>query len=332
LIFGYKKHELIGQLMDRLIPDRFQNAHVGSHENYAKNPYFQPMLYRELCGRKKDGTEVPLEIALSHVKTDDGDLYLSFTTDITERKRVEAELKKTREEFIAILTHDLKNPLSAIMGFADLLEKSLTGEIKGDNLAYLSMIHQAGDTMFNLISNIVSASKIDSGKMVFNFSDFSLSDLIENLKKMFFPLFQQKKIVFSSLCPGEIRVNGDCEKLRQVFENLLINALRYTPSGGTIGINARTEGDRVTVEVYDTGKGIPLPEQGALFQKFKQVRGERKGTGLGLYIVKNIIEEHGSVVKLESEPGKGTRFFFTLPGSTESLLQREERQSAVPGT
>jgi PAS domain S-box-containing protein len=317
IIFGYKKQELIGQLVDTLIPARFQETHVTYHESYSRNPNFRPMLYRELWGLKKDSTEVPLEIALSHVETTEGKLYMSFAIDITEKKRMEAELSRTRQEFIAMLTHDLKNPLSSIMGFSDLLERSVTGALPGDNLAYIGMIRHSGDIMLNLINNIVSSAKIDSGKMIFNFENFDLAGLFEDLKKIFSPLFQQRKITFTSQCPEETVVNGDRVKLRQVFDNLLMNAFRFTPQDGSIGLVATPENDRVNIEVFDTGKGIAPEEQGMLFRKFAQVKGEKKGTGLGLYIVKYILNEHGATVTLQSEPGKGTHFFFSLPGPRE---------------
>jgi PAS domain S-box-containing protein len=312
-IFGYNREDLIGKSVDILVPDHYREKHIAQHDKYAENPSVRPMgMGIELNGQRKDGSIIPLEIALSAVETGEGSFYICFVSDISTRKAAQEDLRLAREEFIAILTHDLKAPLASILGFADLLERSIDSEKQKAEHSYLSMIHYSGDIMLNLINNIVGASRIESGRLSFSFAIFPLEDLLEELRRVFYPLAAKQNITLDFSCPAGVRVNGDREKLRQVFHNLISNALRYTPRYKTISIRARSEGGRVHIAVADTGRGIPEAEQKKLFQKFVQVKGERKGTGLGLFIVRVVIEGHGSDVRLESEPGKGTTFFFSL--------------------
>ncbi|GEM_PF-1970514 len=241
------------------------------------------------------------------------EFYIATGIDITEKKHAEDALNKARQDFVSILIHDLKAPLASVMGFMDLMERSLSREKMTREKEYSSLIRHSCNVMLNLIQNIVESSRIDSNKFTFNFDSFPLAELISEFQKSYSPLTDRERITLDFRCPPDIIVKADRAKMRQVFHNLLSNALRFTPRGGTIGVIVDKEGDRVAVKVADTGKGIPLSEQEHLFQKFTQARGERHGTGLGLYIVKNILEGHGSEVSMKSAPGEGTEFFFSLP-------------------
>jgi signal transduction histidine kinase len=227
--------------------------------------------------------------------------------------KAEESLQYTREEFIAVLTHDLKSPLASIMSYARLITDPRQGEISANKLEFAQVISKSGEIMLQLINNMVNVSKIEAGLMNYNFEIFPLEGLFTELKQTFDPLAMEGSISLEFNCPGEMPVRGDRNKLRQVFYNLLSNALRYTPSGGQIAVSALMEDHHVSVEVCDSGTGIPEVEQDKIFNKFAQVQGERCGTGLGLYIVKSFLQGHDSDVLLVSTKGKGTKFFFTLP-------------------
>jgi len=313
-LFRYGRDELVGKPVETLIPSRFRENHREHLARFAAEPSLRLMgRGQELSVLASDGQEIPAEIALSYVDTKDGRLYLCFLTDISERKAAEEELMKTRQEFISILTHDLKAPLASVMGFMDLMERSLGKNKMAKEQEYSALIRHSCNVMLNLIQNIVESSRIDSQKFTFNFDTFNLSELISELRKSYSPLTDREHITLDFRCPEDMMVKADKAKMRQAFHNLLSNAIRFTPRHGTIGIIAEKESGRAAVKVYDKGKGIDLAEQKHLFTKFTQVRGERRGTGLGLYIVKNILEGHGSDVILKSAPGEGTSFFFSLP-------------------
>lgn len=172
-IFGYSAGELIGNKIDILI-----NEHIREkHSNYCGN-FFAKQVSRsmgigmDLKGVKKDGSTVPLEIGLSFIKDKESVYVVASLIDITLRKKVEEELQKTRDEFVAMLTHDLKSPLTAIMGFSEILADKDSGELPADKIPYLNMMRQAGDMMLNIINNLVGATRIDAGKMVYNFENF----------------------------------------------------------------------------------------------------------------------------------------------------------------
>lgn len=314
-IFGYSKGELKGMDINLLVPERFRENHQKHHKEFVENPAFRTMeIGLELTGMNKNGDDIPVEIALGYFNEGERTVFLAFVNDISKRKKAQKELQTAREEFVAILAHDLKSPLASILGFTDLLRMILSKEADNKKkLDYIDMIRQSGEMMLNQINNMVGAVKMESGKIFYNFENFSLSDLLKEIKISFSPLSIKASISLDFICSDGLRITADKEKIRQVFQNLVANALRYTPNGGKIGITVSKENMRAKVEVYDTGKGITPEDQKKLFLKFSQAKGEKKGTGLGLFIVKNYLEGHGSEILLESEPGKGTTIRFSLP-------------------
>lgn len=230
-----------------------------------------------------------------------------------ERHNLQKQIDQMKEEFVTTITHDLKSPVTSIIGFAELLANPAYGEISPRKMHFLRIIKHAAELLLGLINNILSASKIEAGKMTYNFTTFKLDELLHELIEVFEPQLIQKGINCQSLCKEDLCVYADRFWTRQVFYNLLSNAIKFTPQGGSITILATPKEDRVAVEVRDTGQGIPDSEKGKLFQKYSQVQGDRRGTGLGLYIVKHILAGHNSQVTMESEMGKGSSFYFDLP-------------------
>lgn len=242
-----------------------------------------------------------------------------------ERSNLQKQIDQIKEEFVATITHDLKSPVASIIGFADLLTNPTYGEISSRKMHFARIIKHASELLLGLINNILSASKIEAGKMTYTFTYFNLSELMHEIIEVFEPQFLQKGIECQSICPEDICVHADRFWLRQVFYNLLSNAIKFTPQGGKITLQAVPGNDKVDIEVKDTGQGIPESERGKLFQKYSQVQGDRRGTGLGLYIVKHILVGHNSQVSMESEVGKGSTFYFSLP------MEKCSEKIEVPG-
>lgn len=240
-------------------------------------------------------------------------MFTTFVQYIFRRLEIaEKALQKSREEFVTMLTHDLKTPLTAMLNNAQLIADRRCGEIPEEKMRFAKEISESGAIMLHMINNMMNASRISSGQMEYSFESFSLEELLNELRRTFESQVRTSGISLELTCSPGVSVNGDRSKLRQVFYNLLSNAFRYTPKGGRIYVNALEDGKCVNIVVGDTGRGIPASEQGKIFRKFGQVTGERQGTGLGLYIVQSFLKGHGSEISLKSAEGQGTQFSFSL--------------------
>ncbi|MHC9538796.1 MAG: ATP-binding protein [Vulcanimicrobiota bacterium] len=270
----------------------------------------QIAFFDEVWLKKKDGTRTPVEVSCATV-VDAHESIIGMVEVFRDRTR-HLELLHMKEEFTAAITHDLKSPIAAMMGFTELLIDSRFGDISEKKVEYVKLIQKSNTMLLNLVGNIVDSARIEVGQMNFDFEHLLLDDIIKELRDTFFPLSQKGQLTIDFTCPENTWIYADRTKLLQVFHNLISNSLRYTPKGGTISINAQEEGDRIKIAVRDTGRGIPAEEHGKLFQKFVQIKGGQRGTGLGLYIVKNILKGHESEITFQSEPGKGTSFFFSI--------------------
>ncbi|MDQ7825255.1 MAG: ATP-binding protein [Candidatus Eremiobacteraeota bacterium] len=264
----------------------------------------------EVWLRRKDGKRVPVEVNCTTVRDEGGNLL--GMVEIFRDRTKQWDLARLREEFLAAMTHDLKSPMSAIIGFTDLLADPRLGEIPEAKMEFVRMIQHSSTMVLAMISNILDSARIEAGQMLYAFDTFLLNEVLDELGKVFMPLTSKGGIAFDFQCPPSTWVYADYGKILQVFHNLISNALRYTSEGGRISIDVTDRGDNVGVAVADTGKGIAREFHDRIFQKYGQAKGERRGSGLGLFIVKNILEGHGSVITLESDTGMGTRFLFSL--------------------
>ncbi len=253
--------------------------------------------------------------------------------DITQEKEVD----RLKTEFITVVSHELRTPLTSILGFIEMINKKFVENILPHldlNDSKLSkavskinknfnIIFSEGERITSLINDVLDISKLESGKAIWNFTEISLNEVITDAYKAVSSLFEQKGLPFyMEIQPGLPEINADKERLIQVVINLLSNALKFTEKG-YVKCKAQLNGDDILVSVEDTGIGIPEEEKDRIFEKFKQVgdliRGKPKGTGLGLPISKQIVEAHGGEIWVESQLGKGSIFYFTIP-----LKRKEE--------
>jgi signal transduction histidine kinase/PAS domain-containing protein len=229
-----------------------------------------------------------------------------------QRLQSEKALEKAREEYLSILTHDMKNPLTSILSSLRLIADPRFGEISEQKKGFLAMTRTSCEILLTMINNIINVSRLDAGEMQCSLSPVRLKELLEEVRKIFYPLALLASVSLRLDCPDDSWVTIDREKIREVFNNLIGNAIRYTPKGGEIAIVARDKDKDIEISVSDDGQGISKDYHEKIFQKFAQVSGERHGTGLGLYIVRNFLRLHGSDITLKSSPGRGTTFTFTL--------------------
>ncbi len=277
---------------------------------------------------RKDGTVIPVEMSIRLLEYEAKPVMFSICRDITERKRVEHVLIEAREkaedasrsksEFLANMSHELRTPLNAIIGFSDMLLFSTTGPLSGKQKKYVCNVSKSGKHLLSLINDILDLSKVEAGKAVLDHSDFSISSLLQEIRSTLSPLAMQKDISFSLISPDPgLVLHADRKKISQVLYNLLGNAIKFTPAGGTVILDLEIQDHILLFKVQDTGIGISKEDQNKLFDHFVQLdsAANRKyeGTGLGLALSRRFVEMHGGSIQVESETGKGSTFTFTIP-------------------
>jgi signal transduction histidine kinase len=219
------------------------------------------------------------------------------------------KIHKMKEEFLSLITHDLKTPLTSIIGNIQILLLNHQSEKDKNSLKTIDL---ASRNLLFLVNNLLNVMRIDSGNMPLAAENFLFKRLVEEVFSMMQPLAQKKKIVLKFSGENSIMVHGDFEKVRQVLINLISNAIKFSPEEESVEINAKEEEKGVVIQVIDQGSGISETDKQRLFQKFSQRKGEKGGTGLGLYIAKKMIDMHGSEIHVDSKPGQGAAFWFVL--------------------
>lgn len=232
------------------------------------------------------------------------------------------ELDRVKSDLLANVSHELRTPLTAIKGYTDYLLDGKLGPVTEKQERGLVVVQRNLDRLSKSINALLDFSRMELGRITLNVQPFNLAQVVEALHTTLRSELEKKRILFASQVPADLPpVVADRDKLSQVFENLAINALKFTPEGGRITVSAQARGgpDRPVAEitVLDTGIGIPEGQLGKIFNRFHQVDGSTTrrfgGVGLGLAIVKSILDAHGAAIEVESEIGRGTAFRFTLP-------------------
>lgn len=338
-IFGYSREELLGQSMDILLPDDLRPGHAAHRAHFWAHPVTRPMgMGLVLHGRRKNGSTFPVEISLSPVKSEEGFRVTAIIRDVTDRRQTEDRLRALREdytrelelrnqeseranrlksEFLANMSHELRTPLHTVIGFSELLSEEMKGPLNADQKRFITHIHSDAQHLLSLINEILDLSKIEAGKVELRLEPLELGTLVEEAMVSIRPHCAAKSIRIESHIAPDIVVQGDRVRARQILYNLLSNAVKFTPERGRIGLQATAADGFAQVSVIDTGIGIAAEDHESIFDKFHQVgsasAGTREGTGLGLPITRRLVEDHGGRIWLESEPGKGSRFTFTIP-------------------
>jgi two-component system phosphate regulon sensor histidine kinase PhoR len=234
--------------------------------------------------------------------------------DVTETRGID----KVRRDFIANASHELKTPLTAISGFADtLLETEVSADDRG---RYLEIIARNAKRMSTLVEDLLTLSKIEGGTSKVELTEVDLDDLVRMMQDDLAKRLEIEQIELAIHSPGSTPWPVDRRAIEQILTNFLDNALKYTEAGGRIDLTLEQKGDELEISVEDTGSGIPPEDQARIFERFYRVDTARSralgGTGLGLSIVKHLAQSMGGDVKVESTPGKGSRFSFTIPRSS----------------
>ena len=238
--------------------------------------------------------------------------------EIQEKSRQLEIAGKHKSEFLANMSHELRTPLNAIIGFSEVLVEKMFGELNAKQEDYLKDIHSSGKHLLSLINDILDLSKIEAGRMDLEPSSFDVPNALANALTLIRERALRHGIALDlQVDPQMGEIHADERKFKQILLNLLSNAVKFTPDGGKVEVSAKKGGATLEVAVRDTGIGIAPEDQQAVFEEFRQVgrhyTNKNEGTGLGLALTKRFVELHGGRLWLESEPGKGSTFTFTLP-------------------
>ncbi|MGA2187541.1 MAG: ATP-binding protein [Steroidobacteraceae bacterium] len=339
-LFGYQHDEVIDRSIETLMPERFRARHVGHREGYADNLRLRPMgTGLELFGRRCDGSEFPLEISLSPVKDGDRTLIAAAIRDVSDRKRVEAELTVARDaaeamreladranqaksRFLAAASHDLRQPLQTLSLLNGALRRLVTFAQAAEAL---SQQEQAISAMSRLLNSLLDISKLESGAIQPELVDFTVVAIFDEMRTQFAGLAASKglQLVVDSC---DTAVHSDPSLVEQILRNLVSNAVKYTRQGW-VHVRCLREGRAVRIEVHDTGVGIPADQLAYVFDEFYQVErpadSARDGYGLGLSIVQRLVNLLSLKLDVQSDVGKGTKFTLTLPACDRNAAPKQ---------
>jgi PAS domain S-box-containing protein len=292
----------------------------------------------ELTARARDGKETVVSFNATTFYDRDRKLQGVFAAarDVTERKRLDQVLQEknielenarsvaektnlSKSDFLANMSHELRTPLNSVIGFSEVLQDQLFGPVNDKQQEYVKNILTSGRHLLSLINDILDLSKVESGKMVLELSEFSLRESLNASLMMLKEKAQKGEISLNMdlAPPDDLRIVADQRKLKQILFNLVSNAVKFTPAGGTVNVSALKNGDFVEISVTDSGIGIREEDLPKLFHPFTQLESvytkEYEGTGLGLALNRHLVELHNGRIWVKSEFGKGSRFSFTIP-------------------
>ena len=350
-LFGYAATEAIGHNVKLLMPEPYHSEHDGYLESYNSTGKAQIIgIGREVVGLRKDGTEFPLDLAVSEVKLHNRRIYIGMIRDITDMKDNEAQLEEAAVElecrnaeleiahqqtlaatraksaFLAAMSHEIRTPMNSIAAMTELLtETSLSAEQED----YVQRLSRASSHLLELINDVLDLSKIESGQLQLESIPIYIPDLVANVAEMMAVRAHSKRIELVTHIRSDVTstVSGDPTRLRQILVNLLGNAIKFTEQGQVLLQVESAEPGRLRFSVSDTGIGIPGHKLNSIFDTFTQADASttRKygGTGLGLTICKRLVKLMGGDIKISSILGLGSTFRFTilLPEASVQLPQ-----------
>jgi PAS domain S-box-containing protein len=320
-LFGYSRGELVGQPIEILIPERLTSRHRSHRAQYFEAPRSRRMgLGLDLFGKRKNGSEFPVEVSLSFVQTDKGRLAVAFVTDITERRALEREAR--RGQTLAALglvaagiVHEINTPIGIISSRAEFLLTEGSG-LASDFREGLDVIHRNALRVGRITQGLLNLARQEHKA----WSSLNINDVVENVLLLIAKQMSKDGIrIETALDPAIPRVNGDLTAIEDVMINLFVNARDAMPGGGTIKIKTEIAGNPpggVRIIVADQGAGVRSEQIPRLFDPFFSTKD--KGLGVGLWLTRRIVAEHQGTIDVKSELGKGTQFFVVLPTNWDS--------------
>src|SRR5258708_24008233 len=279
--------------------------------------------------------QMEVEVYQRAAEVQEANRRLEATNQELLRAKEEAERgSRFKDQFLSTMSHELRTPLNAVLDLSDLLADATYGPLNDGQRRYIEHIHGGGKHLLSLISDILDLSKIEAGRMELTNESLRVEAIFGEVLSVMRPLADKKSQSLSKNCQPGLVVRADSVRFKQVLMNLIGNAIKFTPKGGSIELGAHLAGGRVRVEVRDNGPGIPPAEQQRIFEAFYRLHelGKKtEGTGLGLAITHRLVELHGGELTLDSEVGKGSCFYFSLPvaAATQESLPHPPPPSGI---
>jgi PAS domain S-box-containing protein len=352
-LFGDTRDHLVGQPVEMLVPERYRGRHAGMRNGYLLGPEARRMgVGRELFALRRDGAEVPVEIGLNPIHTEQGTLVLSAIVDISERQRLEATSKANEElerrvlertaeleahaemlrhsnqalersnielqQFAYVASHDLQSPLRSISSFVQLLERRCADQVDAQARGWMRSASEATQRLSTLIRDLLEVSRIDSRAQ--SFVSVELEGVLDDAEALLSETIRDAGAVIRRQ-PLPV-VNGDRSQLVQLLQNLIGNAVKYRgPEPPEILITAEQVQGEFQIKVSDNGIGIAPDQHERVFEIFRRLHTQKAypGTGIGLAVCRRVVTRHGGRIWIEARPGRGSTFVFTLPNAEEDL-------------
>ncbi|MFA6215431.1 MAG: ATP-binding protein [Patescibacteria group bacterium] len=312
-LYGYTSQEVIGKSIKIILPPDRQNEFNNILKKIVKG---ENVGHLQTTRLKKDGSSVDVSVSISPITDASGKIIgaSSIALDITKEK----EIDKVKTEFVSLASHQLRTPLSAINWYTEMLLAGDAGKLLPEQKQYLDQVYASNKRMVDLVNALLNVSRLELGTFMIEPELADVTELADSIIKELIPSIEQKKLkLVKDFAKGLPKLSVDKKLLTIVFQNLLSNAVKYTPEKGQLGFVISKDKNNFTFKVADTGYGIPKAQQDKIFTKLFRADNvrekETEGTGLGLYIVKMIIDHSGGKIWFESQEGKGTTFYVTLP-------------------
>ena len=326
-VYGFSLKEIIGKSISIVAPLHLseETKELSELVNQGKKIHNY-----ETKRVRKDGKIIDISMTLSPVFDLHGKLIATsfISRDISESKKAEEKLfqekkkaevaNRTKSDFLANMSHELRTPLNSIIGFSDMLNDQLYGELNERQLKAIGNISKGGKHLLSLINNILDLSKVEAGQLKLDYKDFELPNKLNMIRNLLSPIANRKNIKIEIISDSEFdTIHADEDKFTQIMYNLVDNAVKFSYENNLIVIEARKKRDMVEIMVIDYGIGIKAEDQHKLFRPFSQIDSfsskRSQGTGLGLSLVKQFVKMHGGYVWFRSNLGEGSTFAFTIP-------------------
>jgi PAS domain S-box-containing protein len=319
-LFGYTRDEMAGRPVEILLPMNQRAPHARHRVQFDAQPRIRMGAGRKLSGRRKDGTEFPVEVGLNPMQTDDGFATIATVVDLSERNRTE----RLKDEFVSNVSHELRTPLTSIAGALGLLVGNAGNTLPSSTLRLLKIAQANSQRLVRLVNSILDMEKIESGKVVFVLKQVEARTLVEQAieaNRGFADGFGVR--IRLDAASETVDLRGDPDWLIQVVTNLLSNAIKFSPPGEEVVVGIEKRRGMVLISVRDHGHGVPEDFKARIFGKFAQADAsdarQQGGTGLGLSIVKQIVTRLGGQVGFDDAPGGGAIFHVELPGWEQEI-------------
>jgi PAS domain S-box-containing protein len=353
LTYGWAAADTIGHPLEMIVPPATRGLVATSMQQIALGT---TAIHHRAMGFHRDGHEIDVDLTvcpvfvggrLVAVSTVARDVSSAVVAE-TEREELRGELAAQnvqlreldvmKDEFVALVSHELRTPLTAIQGYTELVLDGTAGELNDEQRLMLTAVDRNSTRLFRLISDLLFVAQVNAGKLNVAIEDVDLGVIAAEAIADARPRATAAEVTLAFECEPELMVRADRVRLGQVFDNLISNAIKFTPAGGRVGLTLSLAGEEVVIVVADSGMGMTEEDQQRLFTRFFRTKGAAKiqGTGLGLSITRAILDAHQGSISVESELGQGTRFTVTVPASDPGMplnpTQHRRRKGDVPAS